>query len=885
MPKVTGVAFDAAKAPLSGATVEVFRTSTRAFIGSAVADAQGNYSVTVPDTSADYFALAFKAGPPYLTGMTRRNLAGVADTTEEMPVGDGTNLRNLWTGVPTSDGALVAARMNTTKTANLARLVVSESPDLSNPVEMPIVAPDQTYRIAKLRASGLQPNKEYHYAVRVDGVLDALRGRFRTLPPAGAPASFRLAFGCCANNSIGSAAGYPAHQAIRELLPRPLAFIFLGDLTYSNNGTTNEADKLPTYDGAMSIATRGQTMREVPTVYMWDDHDFGPDNSAGYSTDGTVRTYRQAAIDAYRRRVPAPVQSTDPTHTVDYAFVVGRVKIIMSDLRADKWDSYTAASNTSKTMMGAAQKQRWKDHIASAAAAGQYVVWVSSVPWHSGTNNVNTDWGGYNRERVELADHIKACGMGGRVTVICGDGHSQAYHIGVDYATGGGALTPVFQVGAMHSSYSEKGGPYTVGPIVQASTSNYAVMDLYDDGANLTIQMVGKAAADDSVLFSYRYTPLGVDQGAGAITPPGDTTAPVLSAPTATATGDTSAAINVTTDTGEGVLFDLVTTNSTATAAQVKAGTQQTITGAGQKTFSRTALAAATQYYAHMLQRDLANNESPVVSTAAFMTQAAAVETGFSATGGPITDLGNGMREMVISADTDLVVTRAGQVQYYLQGAGGAGSSGNSSSAGAGAGGEPLVGTQFFEVGTYAGRIGKGGVGTAGARGTAGGNTTLGSLTALGGGSGAVSGTAGIAGVNGGGGAANSSGVTPPGQGTAGKGFNGGAGFSSAGSNDMASGGGAGAGGPGGDASFGKAGDGGPGIEVFGRRVAGGGGGACGTVNGVGQDGGGKGGNSSTNEPTNGVAGTGAGGGGARGNRKPGNGADGQIILRWSVNG
>lgn len=107
----------------------------------------------------------------------------------------------------------------------------------------------------------------------------------------------------------------------------------------------------------------------------------------------------------------------------------------------------------------------------------------------------------------------------------------------------------------------------------------------------------------------------------------GDTTAPVLEAPTATATGTTTASGTVATDEAGGLLYRFASTAATGvTAAQIKAANlAQTVEATGTQNVTFTALASDTTYYAYYLQRDGAGNESAIVRSQSFRTQAAAV--------------------------------------------------------------------------------------------------------------------------------------------------------------------------------------------------------------------------------------------------------------------
>lgn len=119
-----------------------------------------------------------------------------------------------------------------------------------------------------------------------------------------------------------------------------------------------------------------------------------------------------------------------------------------------------------------------------------------------------------------------------------------------------------------------------------------------------------------------------------------DTTAPVLTSPTGTQTGSSTATVGVTTDENNGTLYAVVTTSATQpSVAQVKAGqnnggtaaayaSSQAISSTGAKTFSATVLAPGTTYYAHFVHTDTALNNSTVSSTSSFTTASAVTRIG-----------------------------------------------------------------------------------------------------------------------------------------------------------------------------------------------------------------------------------------------------------------
>lgn len=127
-----------------------------------------------------------------------------------------------------------------------------------------------------------------------------------------------------------------------------------------------------------------------------------------------------------------------------------------------------------------------------------------------------------------------------------------------------------------------------------------------------------------------------------------DVTAPTLSNPTGTQTGQTTASGTVSTDEGNGTLYYLASTNATENLATVKAGSSQAVSATGSQSVSVTGLTASTGYYLHYAHTDAASNDSSVVSSAQFTTASAVPSTVLSFTG------------LTIKVATDEVVSTSG---------------------------------------------------------------------------------------------------------------------------------------------------------------------------------------------------------------------------------
>jgi phosphodiesterase/alkaline phosphatase D-like protein len=375
----------------------------------------------------------------------------------------------VWSGNVTPTSATVSVRLNTPGTR--VRLQISQNENLSPAVFSSAVTTSATTgNTVKLTVQGLQPDTDYYYGIEVAGVLrpeTVSRGRLRTFPLG--RASFRLAFGSCGDFRHPDQRAYAAIMA-----ERPLLFINIGDMHYSDTNSTVADEYRYNYDNILAHDVQGALYRNVPMAYMWDDHDFSGNDS------DTNATGRDTARSVYRERVPHyPIASAGGA--IAQAFTIGRVRVIMTDLRSASTSSWNKES-PSKTKLGTAQKAWFKQELINARDSGfPLIVWVCTLPWISKAEVGDDSWGGHATERTEIANFIRD----NRITnlvLLSGDMHGLAFDDGTnsDYATGGGAPVTVLHAAALSSEPSAKGGPYAVGPIVGGQ--QYGILEVYDNG-------------------------------------------------------------------------------------------------------------------------------------------------------------------------------------------------------------------------------------------------------------------------------------------------------------------------------------------------------------------------------------------------------------------
>jgi phosphodiesterase/alkaline phosphatase D-like protein len=374
-----------------------------------------------------------------------------------------------WSGAITTNSFRVNARL--VIDGAVSRLAVSPQSDLSNPYysafDTALAATNN--RVVSHLITGLSPDTHYYYGFEINGVVDSgAIGHARTFTEGSE--SFTLGFASCATTGSQHA----VFQTILSL--HPDFFLHTGDFHYEDISVNDVSRFRSAYDRVLASPAQSALFREVPIMYMWDDHDFGPNNS-----DSTAPG-RLAARLTYQEYLPHyPLAFGSGNISVNYTFNVGRVFFIVCDSRSARSPAYSP-DNADKTMLGVAQKAWFKQQLLLANGKYPLIVWVNTLPWIGTTGD--DGWYLYPTERREIANFIKANDIRG-LCQLSGDAHMLAIDNGTnsDYATGGGAGFPVMQAAALDRSPSLKGGPYSEG--AYPGTGQFGLMSVVDNGDSI----------------------------------------------------------------------------------------------------------------------------------------------------------------------------------------------------------------------------------------------------------------------------------------------------------------------------------------------------------------------------------------------------------------
>ncbi|GAA2741578.1 alkaline phosphatase D family protein [Kitasatospora cinereorecta] len=412
----------------------------------------------------------------------------------------------------------------------------------------------------KADVRGLRADTAYWYRFTAGGATSPV-GRTRTAPPADAHVPhLRLGVASCANWEAGYFSAY-RHLAARGDLD---AFLFLGDYIYEYKtgefcarGTVvrphapaHEILDLADYrtrHGRYKTDPDLQALHAaVPTIAIWDDHEFANDAWSGGAqnhtpgTEGNWTDRVAAAKQAYFEWMPVRPSIAGTTYR---RLRYGKLADLhLLDLRSYRSQQAKVGSgdidSADRTMTGRAQLDWLKSGLAASDTTWRLIgneVMISPVAFLSLPDYllrplaqllglpseglaVNPDqWDGYTHDRRELLGHLKANAIGNTV-FLTGDIHSAwASDVPYEAATypGSGSAAVEFTVTSVTSDNVDdflKVAPHTlsllaVGAIeaanphikwVDLDSHGYGVLDVTPDQVQMDYYVLSDRTRQDA---------------------------------------------------------------------------------------------------------------------------------------------------------------------------------------------------------------------------------------------------------------------------------------------------------------------------------------------------------------------------------------------------
>ncbi|MBT5927813.1 MAG: hypothetical protein HOH33_14470 [Verrucomicrobia bacterium] len=297
------------------------------------------------------------------------------------------------------------------KASQTARLSVKVGVDASLEKARLVDGPaltDMTDHNGHIQVAELNPSTRYYYNVLLDGkpCLAAPYPSFETAPLKSEVTRLRFAFGSCVGHEgvLASAAwGQMAADSSIEML------LMLGDNHYADS-TVPEVQRAAYYDHR-SVSGFRDLVKRMPVYGIWDDHDYGPNDS-----DSTAEG-QQISLQTFQSMWANPSYGEPDNPGTYYQFSYGDIDFFMLDDRYYRSPN-SAKENGSKTMLGERQWQWLKQELKQSKAKLKFI--ASGSEWQK--NGHRDSWTSFKREQLGFFDWIDQENIEG-VILLSGDRH------------------------------------------------------------------------------------------------------------------------------------------------------------------------------------------------------------------------------------------------------------------------------------------------------------------------------------------------------------------------------------------------------------------------------------------------------------------------------
>lgn len=372
------------------------------------------------------------------------------------------------------------------------RLAYSVNSDMSSPSFIAAQVPDSRGYV-RFSVPSLSPGATYYYQFMDTPTGLAERaisdiGKVKTLKVSGSQQSFNFAFGGCTLDESPTSA---ALDNIRTW--NPDFMVHLGDFHYQNPGESatvgTEILHERYFEGQIENAAGLKTLlRNVNFFYGRSDHE-----SVEIDNGDTNIPMNADGLRAYKNIFPNTIADTrNPTVGVYQSWVVGRVRFIHLDIRNSDRSSGSLAQGSSKTMLGATQKQWLKDRLLDPEPVK---IILSDEGWNHAADMTGDPvaWWAYDDERTEIGNFIVNNGV--RVFFCASNDHKLHADDGTNNLWGGFPVVGAAPFDNVGGGVSVAQQEYSSGA---ARGSQYGRVEVTDDGSTISITYRGWDALTDT---------------------------------------------------------------------------------------------------------------------------------------------------------------------------------------------------------------------------------------------------------------------------------------------------------------------------------------------------------------------------------------------------
>jgi len=283
------------------------------------------------------------------------------------------------------------------------------SPDMVDArISTPVQATLENDHIVVIRVDGLKAGTPYWYRVLINGEPDRYRTQpfmARTAPDR--PQSFRVAFGSCARIVRD-----PEQRVFRAVdAQSPDLFFWLGDNIYAD--AESEVAFADEYRRQRNVASLQSVIRSVPQLAIWDDHDFGYNNS-----DGSF-SFRERSLAVFKQYWANPAYGQPNNPGVYFEYSYAGIDFFFLDGRYYRAPN-AAQDGPGKSFLGNTQKEWLKQRLLASRAP--FKILACGSGWSMADGPEGDTWAAFRTERDELFDFIRDRRIEG-VVCLSGDSH------------------------------------------------------------------------------------------------------------------------------------------------------------------------------------------------------------------------------------------------------------------------------------------------------------------------------------------------------------------------------------------------------------------------------------------------------------------------------
>lgn len=353
----------------------------------------------------------------------------------------------------------------------------------------------QAPHVGTITLKGLPARALVHYELEIDGrtIRPQTVQSFLMMPAVDAPANFTVAFASCIN---------PIRVPLQPIWTqlgtlRPDALLLIGDNNYMP--MRPEAYEAPDSTISWALARYHRYLRDVPglrsilaavpTYAVWDDHDFGPNNS-----DRTFM-WRDLTLSLFKKYWPNPAAGTPTTNGIFFSFRISDVEFFMLD---DRYHRDPNEASDRQTMLGEGQLNWLKEQLKASTASFKVIVNGHTTTIDRGDRGEY--WANFGNERNEFLTWMFAEGIEG-VFFVSGD-----WHVGslsrIDYSDEGYPLYELISSNAGVSQVEADNNQYMYnrqisghnrrfdGPVVNDIRDyNFGLLEFSDEGDERSVTL------------------------------------------------------------------------------------------------------------------------------------------------------------------------------------------------------------------------------------------------------------------------------------------------------------------------------------------------------------------------------------------------------------